>query len=104
MHLRDGSSYVAYKEALARRSLARGRMPIEPMLRALLAAHAAMEILNFTKTNYSFVVSKVLSIFLPTMEFTYNEVLRVPGCPACGPLSERDDTELYFDVTTLIKR
>jgi len=104
MNLRDGASYIAYKEALVRNSVTRGRMPIEPMLHALLAAHAAIEIVNFSKTSYSFVVGKVLSIFLPTMEFTYNEVLRLPGCPACGPLSERDDTELYFDVTTLIKR
>jgi bacteriocin biosynthesis cyclodehydratase domain-containing protein len=102
MNLRNAASYVAYKEALVNHRIKRGKMPMEPMLRTMLASHAAMEIVNFTKTNYSFVVGKVLSIFLPTMEFTYNEVLRVPSCPACSPLSERDDTELYFDMTTLI--
>jgi len=104
MNLRNAASYVAYKEALVQHRIKRGEMPMEPMMRAMLASHAAMEIVNFTKTNYSFVVGKALSIFLPTMEFAYNEVLRVPGCPACSPLSERDDTELYFDITTLINR
>lgn len=103
MNLRDAASYVAYKDALVKRQIKSGTMPIASMLRALIASHSAMEIVNFTRTNYSFVLGKVLAIFLPTMEFTYNEVLRVPGCPACGSLSERDDTELYFDVATLIE-
>jgi len=102
MNLRNAASYVAYKGALVRHQVKGERMPMQPLLGAMLASHAAMEIANFTHTNYSFVVGKVLSIFVPTMEFTYNEVLRVPSCPACSPLGERDDTELYFDVTTLI--
>jgi hypothetical protein len=36
------------------------------------------------------------------MEFTFNEVLRLPGCPACGPAPERDDRELFFDVRALL--
>jgi bacteriocin biosynthesis cyclodehydratase domain-containing protein len=102
MNLRNAASYVGYKEALVKHRIKHGVMPIEPMLRAILASHTAMEIVNFTKTSFSFVVGKALSIFLPTMEFTYNEVLRIPGCPSCSPLSERDDSELYFDMTTLM--
>ena len=40
---------------------------------------------------------------LPTMEFTFNEVLRLPGCSACGGLFEREDKELHFDLRALIK-
>lgn len=103
MNLRDGASYVAYKEALATRQIKHGQMPIDPMLRAMLVSHTAMEVVNFVATGASFVLGKCLSIFLPTMEFAYNEVLRVPGCPACSPLAERDDTELYFNMATLIR-
>jgi bacteriocin biosynthesis cyclodehydratase domain-containing protein len=102
MNFRDGASYVAYKEALVNRQIKHGKMPIDPMLRAMLASHTAMEIVNFVNTGASFVLGKCLSIFLPTMEFAYNEVLRVPGCPACAPVAERDDTELYFNMATLI--
>lgn len=34
----------------------------------------------------------------PTWETTVSEVLPVPGCPECGPVSQREDASLYFDV------
>jgi hypothetical protein len=61
-----------------------------------------MEALNFALAGTSFTVGKVLCVYLPTMEFTYNEVLRVPGCTACGSAPERDDRELYFDIRSLL--
>jgi hypothetical protein len=36
------------------------------------------------------------------MEMTYNDVLLVPGCPACGPALQSHQPELYFDVATLL--
>jgi thiazole/oxazole-forming peptide maturase SagC family component len=103
MNLRDTARYVSYKNALVERQIKHGVVPVEPILQAMLASHAALEIVNFIRTSYSFVIGKVLSIFLPTMEFAYSEVLRLPCCPACSPVAERDDTELHFDVTALMK-
>ena len=51
-------------------------------------------------TDANFTVGKVLAVHLPTMEFSFNEVLRVAGCPGCGPSSERDDHELYFEMAS----
>jgi len=103
MNLRQDASYVAYKEALIKNRIKYGDPPITPIVSSILASHAALEVANYSKTGYSFTLGKMLTIFLPTMEFSYNDVLRVPGCSACGSLSERDDTELYFDMKVLLK-
>lgn len=103
MNLRENESYLRYKRAIVEGQIRRWKLPVEPALVGLLAAHAALEALNFVLTGSSFTVGKVLALYLPTMEFTFNEVLRVPGCPACGPSPERDDRELYFSMRALMK-
>jgi bacteriocin biosynthesis cyclodehydratase domain-containing protein len=103
MNLRGAASYQSYKAALVDQKVKKGQLPIEPILASLLASHTAFEALNYLLTQTSFTVGKVLAIYLPTMEFTFNEVLRVPGCPACAPLAERDEKELYFDMRSLIQ-
>lgn len=103
MNLRQERAYQAYKNALVERELALGKLPLEPILINLVAAHAALEIGNYVAAGYDFTVGKCMSLFLPTMEFAFNEVLRVPNCPACSPVSERDDKELYFDLRTVIQ-
>ena len=101
MNLRDSASYLRYKQALATGRVNHSAIRLEPVLSAMLAAHTAHEILNFSLTGTSFTARKVLSIYLPTMEFAFHEVLRVPGCAACSSIAERDGTELYFDMRTL---
>jgi bacteriocin biosynthesis cyclodehydratase domain-containing protein len=102
MNLRESESYARYKRALVAGGIKHRPLPIQPAISSLLAAHACLETLNFVLTGNAFTSSKVLSIYLPTMEFSFNEVLRTSGCPACGPVPERDDTELYFDVRALL--
>jgi bacteriocin biosynthesis cyclodehydratase domain-containing protein len=104
MNLRESASYQRYKHALVQRQVKNGQFPIEPVIGGMLASHTAMETLNFLLTGSSFTVNKLLAIYLPTMEFTYNEVLRAPSCTACSPSSERDDKELYFDMGKLINQ
>jgi len=103
MNLRENASYQRYKQALVKGDIHYGELPIEPALVGLLASHTALEALNFVLTNTAFTVNKVLAIYLPTMEFTFNEVFRVPGCTVCSPMAERDDKELYFDLRALIR-
>lgn len=102
MNLREAASYQAYKRALAEGRAAQATAPLDAVLAAMLAGLTAFEALNFLLTGASFTVGKVLSVYLPTMEFTFNEVLRLPGCPACGPSAEADDGELYFELRTLL--
>lgn len=102
MNLRESASYQRYKEALAERAVRAGTLPILPVLREILAAHASLEAVNFLTTGNSFTIGKVLSVYLPTMEFTFNQVLRAPTCPTCAPSPESDDTGLYFDMGAFI--
>lgn len=101
MNLRESSSYLQYKNALVEGKVRVGTLPLEPALTGLLAAHAALEVLNYCLTGTTFTVQKVLAVYLPTMEISYNDVLRVASCPACCPVPERDDKELYFDARIL---
>jgi bacteriocin biosynthesis cyclodehydratase domain-containing protein len=102
MNLRERASYQQYKSLLAERRVKVGAPPLEPALTSLLASHVALEALNFSATGNGFMVGKVLAVYLPSMEVSFNEVLRVPGCPSCGPTAERDAPELYFDLRALI--
>jgi bacteriocin biosynthesis cyclodehydratase domain-containing protein len=103
MNLRESGSYQRYKQALAEGEVHRGPLAIEPTLVGILASHTALEAVNYALTGYSFTVGKILTIYLPTMEFAFNEVLRAPTCPACGSMPERDATELYFGMDALAK-
>lgn len=101
LNLRNHASYVDYKNALTEKRIKNGVVPIDGILANLAASHAALEALNFLNTGQSFTYGKALCIYIPTMEFSYNEVLRLPGCHACGSLTELEDTELYFDVRNI---
>ncbi|SRR6266849_5365204 len=103
MNMRESASYQRYKNALVEGRAAGIGAPLDTVLGAMLASLTAFEALNFLLTGTSFTVGKMLSFYLPTMEFAFNEVLRLPGCPACSPSPERDDKELYFDVRTLLE-
>jgi bacteriocin biosynthesis cyclodehydratase domain-containing protein len=102
MNMREAGSYLSYKRALAEGRVTGGLAPLDATLEMMLASHTAFEALNYLLTGAAFTVGKMLAIYLPTMEFTFNEVLRLPGCPACGPAPERDDRELYFEVRALL--
>ena len=103
MNLRENTSYQRYKQALVEGQIKYGQLPVESVLLGLLSSHTALDSLNYILTGSSFTVNKVLAIYLPTMEFTFNEVLRVPSCAACSASSERDDRELYFDIRALLQ-
>ncbi|EGG43723.1 MULTISPECIES: TOMM precursor leader peptide-binding protein [Streptomyces] len=116
MNLREGAAYQRYKQALAAAGArADGRAddgvagnghaagPVADegcagVLSSLLASHAALEAVNMAVTGTTSTVGKVLGIYLPSMEMVYSDVLRLPGCPSCGTVPERDGTEIYFDV------
>jgi thiazole/oxazole-forming peptide maturase SagC family component len=102
MNLRESASYQRYKLAIADRQVRFGQLPLEPVTCGILSSHASLEAMNYVLTGSSSTVSKMLAIYLPTMEFTYNEVLKLPGCRGCSPYPERDDQQLYFDMGVLI--
>jgi thiazole/oxazole-forming peptide maturase SagC family component len=97
MNLREGASYQRYKQALARGTVRAGEPAALGPVFAILAAHLAAESANYLCSGGNFTIERVLAIFVPAMEIAFHEVLRVPGCPACGSQPARDDAALYFD-------
>lgn len=104
MNLREYGSYQKYKSAIIENKIIKNsEFPMQAALNSLMISHLNMEILNFALTGCSFTRNKVLSIYLPTMEITFNEFLKVSTCNNCGSLPHRDDSQLYFDVQGLLK-
>ena len=105
MNMRVHDGYARYKNALASRNVAKhGEMPMTGILCGILAGHSALEVMNFVLCESTYTMGKVLTIYIPTMEISYNEILKNPECPTCGALSQRDDQQLYFDAQCLLGR
>jgi bacteriocin biosynthesis cyclodehydratase domain-containing protein len=98
MNLADGDGYRRYKNALTGAQASGGRPPILPALSSLLCSHLALEAINLAHTGASFTHGKMLCLYLPTWETSFSEILQVPGCPACSPIAQRDEPELYFQA------
>lgn len=98
MSMRESASYLRYKQALARRAVKLGKPYLGRPFAGLLAALTALEVANVAATGSNFTAGKALTVFLPTLGFSYNEVLRVPGCRACSPVTEQHEQGLYFDL------
>lgn len=103
MNMRDASTYQDYKRALVDGRVSGSAWSGIAITSDILAAHVAMEALNYLVTRSSFTTGKLLSLYLPTMEFVFHDVLRVPACPGCGSVPQRDDRELHFDIRSLIE-
>jgi bacteriocin biosynthesis cyclodehydratase domain-containing protein len=102
MNLRESENYQKYKNALAKKQVyTQNTDGLLSITTNMLSAHAIFEIINYLTTQCTFTKEKTLSIFLPTMEFTYHEVLRFAACRTCGSVAHRDDAQLYFDFQSL---
>ncbi|MCD6039141.1 MAG: hypothetical protein K0S27_541 [Gammaproteobacteria bacterium] len=103
MNLHEYASYQRYKEMLVVSDLPKNNVGKTSPTMYLLASHLAMEIINYRFLKTCFTRSKALSIYLPTMEICFNEVLRLSGCPVCGSVPHRDDQQLYYDYQTILE-
>ena len=103
MNLRENISYLRYKEVLAQGKVHDNNLPLHNVIASLIASFSALEILNFSFTECSFTQRKVLSIYLPTMEIVYNEVLQLSSCETCVGNAHRDNHQHYFDIQMLLK-
>jgi thiazole/oxazole-forming peptide maturase SagC family component len=97
MNLREGANYQKYKAAMVNAQVRLGSLPMVEPVGALLAAHLVLEVLNLVLTGSTHTIGKLLAIHLPTMEMSFPDVLRLPGCAGCGAVPERDSHHLYFE-------
>ena len=104
MNLRELTSYQSYKKALLENNVkVQYERGLLPAVKKLLLSHTLMEIVHYISTNTGFTNGKVFSIYLPTMEINFNEVLRVASCRTCGSSWQRDNKQIYFDFHTLLE-
>ena len=101
LNLRESASYQEYKKAIVKHAIRYGEIPARPLLEALLLAHSAVEAVSFMVTGHTCTVNKALSIYVPTMEFAYHDILRVPNCEACSLQRGAASRETYFDVAAV---
>ncbi len=103
MNLHEYASYQRYKEISIVSEFTENKIKVNHPAMYVLASHLAMEITHYCSSKTYFTKGKALSIYLPTMEICFNEVLRLSGCPICGFVPHRDDQQLYYDYQTLLE-
>jgi bacteriocin biosynthesis cyclodehydratase domain-containing protein len=100
--IREHASYIAYKRALTDGFVRAGRPELPRPIQGLLANLLALEVSNLLLTEASFTVGRVLSIYLPALEFGFNEFLRLPSCRVCVGDVERAERQLHFDLRAYV--
>lgn len=96
--VREHANYLSYKRALADGFVREGSPSLPRPIRGLLASLAALEVEGYLRADTSFTVGRVLAVYLPALEFSFNEFLRVPSCRVCVPPIESNETQLHFDL------
>ncbi len=102
INLRQHDSYVRYKQAIVDQNIYHRAYDVlhKPLIN-LLVSHLSLEVINYIAFGTSFLRSKVLSIYLPTMEIVFNDVLRLSTCSVCGVVEHKDNSQLYFDYQSI---
>jgi len=81
--LRD--EYLLYKETLLQEDLDTRHQCLPPYL-SMMSGWASSAIVPFLLTGRSFAVSRCLYVDFERMSVDFQEVLKLPRCPACSPL------------------
>ncbi|MBO2446296.1 TOMM precursor leader peptide-binding protein [Actinomadura barringtoniae] len=104
LNMRESDSYVRYKRALAQGQVRLGRPVLPAPVRSLVASLVSLEAVNHLVAGSTFTIGKALTVYLPTMEFCYHDVLRLPSCRVCVPRREAVQRQLHFDVRTYLNQ
>jgi bacteriocin biosynthesis cyclodehydratase domain-containing protein len=102
--MRDHTLYTRYREALAEGRVHGGGVRDEVMnpFHALVVAFAAWEVSSLINLGTAYTAGKLLTIYAPTMEIAFHDLLLVPGCAACSPPSSLD-APLYSDLRAYLR-
>lgn len=95
MNLRERQSYLSWMRSAADQVQA-GRPDVAASTKALLAAHVSHETTSIARRGLSTTRNKVLSIYLPTMEIAFNDVLPMAKFDGASQFTAASD--LYYDI------
>lgn len=96
MNLRERQSYLSWMRAATADNVNIGTSAITASVRTLLAAHVAHEATNIARGGLYTTRNKVLSVYLPTMEIAFNDVLPMAKFDAASQFDAAPD--LYYDI------
>jgi bacteriocin biosynthesis cyclodehydratase domain-containing protein len=100
--LRDHTLYTGYRAALGMEAVyGEAQTTVDP-LQATTLSLAAWEVTNMLTMGASFTLGKLLTLYAPTFEVTFHELLRVPGCHVCSPRGALDQP-LYSDLRSYLR-
>ena len=95
--------HVAYQAFAATRPPVADTAAASPLL-ALLVNLVISECFVEAKAGTSRFSGRVLNIYLPTFEIQVQDLLRMPGCPACGHVSKQRMREINFNTRVAIDK
>ena len=104
-NLRSWESYLKYKRLasdIRRTKMQESNNPI--ILQNLICSVAQIEIVNYLNAGRNFTRNKVFSIYLPTLEMVFHELVPVSTCTTCGSNKFRDETEFAFTYADYMKK
>jgi bacteriocin biosynthesis cyclodehydratase domain-containing protein len=104
LNMRESEAYIRYKRALATGKVRLGRPVLPAPVRSLVASLVSLEAVNHLVAGSTFTIGKALTVYLPTMEFCYHDVLRLPSCRVCVPRREATQRQLHFDVRSYLNQ
>jgi bacteriocin biosynthesis cyclodehydratase domain-containing protein len=104
MNTRQSMDYLQYKKAAMAKKIKRAVPEVENDVIHFASSLASMEISHYLTTGRCIAKQKMLSVFMPTMEFAYHKILRLPGCRVCGVDNALHGHQLHFDMGALISQ
>jgi len=101
-HVRDKVSYVAYKNSFANGdSLKKKNSGLSVWSKNIAESLATSQCIAFHMSGSCHVASKLLSVYLPTMEFVYHDLLSVSSCKTCGVSGGEIQPASHFTLSDL---
>jgi hypothetical protein len=101
-HIRDKAAYVAYKNSFANgTSLQKKNSGLSVCSTNIAQSLATSQCVAFHMSGSCHVADKLLSVYLPTMEFVYHDLLSVSSCKTCGVGGGEIQPATHFTLSNL---
>ncbi|MCW5589440.1 MAG: TOMM precursor leader peptide-binding protein [Legionellales bacterium] len=102
MNTKNAAHYQEYQKLILKNNIRLAKPMVNETEQHLMCSLASLELNRYLLTGNTISQSKLLSLYIPTMEFSYHKILRFPGCKVCGVDNALKGHQLHFDVGALL--
>lgn len=103
MNMKNSLSYLQYKKSIVQKKIKMAKPTTNESILHLACSLTSLEISSYLTTGRSIATHKMLSIYIPTMEFSYQKILKLPGCRVCGIDNAIQGHQVHFDSGALLE-